>query len=431
MTENREEESIGASSERGIEDRISDLTDSLIHHILSFLPSTKQAIRTGILSKRWRNQWSQVPILIFDSTGKNDTNFSQFIDRTLTLYDCSKIKKFHIQYDGYLESDAQLTSKIDFAIRKDVEKLILHLYTRDEDGELPYVLPKFVYNNASYVKLEFFKCDFIAEILHWRINWPHLKELKLECSYIINSAIKNVVSGSPLLELLELTRCVGFTDVVIASKSLKKLIFVDVECVFDTEHLEISCPNLEELCIKISENSEIGWSNLSDRTIENVLSSSPLLNTLELPDFGLQEGRRSDRLVIASKSLKKFVLGAIYKTFDFEISCPNLEELNLYRFVPCVFSSFEDLDSVSRWERCLAMKILGQLHHVKLLQIGSWLIEILSALEVEGLSSPLLNCKCLTLDGTNFDEDLPGIMCAIRSSHVLEKLVIKLHLVNV
>ncbi|XP_065869542.1 probable F-box protein At1g60180 [Euphorbia lathyris] len=87
---------------------------------------------------------------------------------------------------------------------------------------------------------------------------------------------------------------------------------------------------------------------------------------------------------------------------------------------------FDSTDSKSPWERCLAMKIFGQLQHMKLLEIGSWVIKILSALEMEGLSSPLLNCKCSTVDGTNFDEDLPGIICAIRSSPMLEKLVIKL-----
>ncbi|XP_065870564.1 F-box/LRR-repeat protein 25-like, partial [Euphorbia lathyris] len=365
---------------QGEEDRISALPDSLIQHILSFLPSTKQAIRTGILSKRWQNQWSRVPILIFDSTSKNDKNFSHFIDRTLTLHDCSKIKKFHVQYDGYLESDAQLTSEIRFAIRKDVEELILHLYPEDENEEIPYVLPKFVYNNVSFVKLELFKCDFIFD---WRlnksklkINWPRLKELKLECSCIRDLAIEKVVFGSPVLELLELTRCIGFANVVIASKSLKKLIFVDAECLNYRGHLEISCPNLEELSIKISENMDTAWSDLPDQTIENVLSSSPLLHKLELTDYGLPEGRSSDRLVIASKSLKKLVLGATHNTFDFEISCPKLEELDFYRFVPCVYSSFEDLDSKSPWERCLAMKIFGQLQHMKLFEIGSWVIKV-------------------------------------------------------
>ncbi|XP_065871525.1 putative F-box/LRR-repeat protein At3g18150 isoform X1 [Euphorbia lathyris] len=426
MEEGGEEETVGGSwgnrTERSgnkrlklleKEDRISDLPDSLIHHILSFLPSTKQAIQTGILSKRWQNQWTRVPVLIFESTSKSDKNFSQFIDRTLTLHDCLKIKKFHIQFDCNLRCDPHLTSKIRFATRKDVEELILNLCPLDE-----FRLPKFLFNNASLVKLELFKCSIGYNV---RVSWPSLKELKLECSQVHNLAIENVVSGCPLLELLELSGIFGFFDVVIASKSLKRLIFVDVETEDDSdddsEKIEISCPNLEQLSITISVDSRIGFSNLQDQAIENVLSNSPLLHTLELLHYSC-----SDRLVIASKSLKKLVLGELnlvnFKLSEFKISCPDLEEFEIGTLE---FETIENFDSQS-----FAIKILGQLQVVKMLKIGSWFIKILSDLEVEDLPSPLLNCKCLTLDGTNFDEHLRGIVCAIRCASVLEKLVIKL-----
>ncbi|PIA47915.1 hypothetical protein AQUCO_01400484v1 [Aquilegia coerulea] len=46
------------------EDRISDLSDELIHHIFSFL-DMKDVVHTSILSNRWKTLWLSTPNLNF------------------------------------------------------------------------------------------------------------------------------------------------------------------------------------------------------------------------------------------------------------------------------------------------------------------------------------------------------------------------------
>ncbi|KAG2398800.1 F-box/LRR-repeat protein [Vigna angularis] len=52
------------SGERREKDRLSDLPDEVLQHIMEFLP-TRQAIQTCVLSKRWKNVWKGMTTLHF------------------------------------------------------------------------------------------------------------------------------------------------------------------------------------------------------------------------------------------------------------------------------------------------------------------------------------------------------------------------------
>ncbi|KAI3878017.1 hypothetical protein MKW98_008294, partial [Papaver atlanticum] len=49
-------------------DRISDLPEYIITHILSSLP-IKRMVSTSVLSTQWRNRWTSVPVIDFHSLG--------------------------------------------------------------------------------------------------------------------------------------------------------------------------------------------------------------------------------------------------------------------------------------------------------------------------------------------------------------------------
>ncbi|XP_065869936.1 putative F-box/LRR-repeat protein At3g18150 [Euphorbia lathyris] len=219
------------------EDRISSLPDSILQHILSLLPSTKQAIQTGILSKRWENQWTQIPVLIFDSTGMSYENFLRFIDNTLILHDCAKIDKFHLKYCYSDRKDPQFSSKIRFATRKYVDELYLYSSTNVQE----YKLPNFLFNNASLAILTTVNCIFMP---NGKVSWQYLTTLSMVRCKFGDEAMELVLSGSPLLEKLSLGNCFGFNNLAIASKSLKILVFEQFLNIF---YIEISCPKLDRL----------------------------------------------------------------------------------------------------------------------------------------------------------------------------------------
>jgi hypothetical protein len=67
------------------EDRLSNLPDPLLHHILSFVDS-EYAVQTCILSTRWKNLWKHLPTLTLDSSGFiHQKNFTKFVSRILSL----------------------------------------------------------------------------------------------------------------------------------------------------------------------------------------------------------------------------------------------------------------------------------------------------------------------------------------------------------
>jgi hypothetical protein len=71
------------------QDRLSDLPDCVILHILSFLNS-KHAVQTCVLSSRWKNIWKHIPTLILDcSEFTTAEKYDMFVTKILTLRDTS------------------------------------------------------------------------------------------------------------------------------------------------------------------------------------------------------------------------------------------------------------------------------------------------------------------------------------------------------
>ncbi|KAK6129612.1 hypothetical protein DH2020_036657 [Rehmannia glutinosa] len=103
-------------------DRLSALPDSILSHILSFL-DTRSAIRTSVLSERYRLVWNLSQCLDFTLwESQSVVSFESFVNRVLRLREPSNLTKFRISLHRGVSSEF-MQNCVDYAARHRVEHL--------------------------------------------------------------------------------------------------------------------------------------------------------------------------------------------------------------------------------------------------------------------------------------------------------------------
>ncbi|CAA7028048.1 unnamed protein product [Microthlaspi erraticum] len=178
-------------------DFISSLPNDILQHILSFIP-TSYAIRTSVLSKRWRHVWYDTPSLYIEDRTPNVRGINQ----TLTYYRAPKIVSFHLHvglYDNYTQ---QIDSWIEFAISRNVQNLSVKFYSYRE-----YRFPDFFYRCSSIKQLSVEIMSYIDMFPKCKVSWESLRNLSLRNCRLLDESIAKILSGCPKLESLTLRYC--------------------------------------------------------------------------------------------------------------------------------------------------------------------------------------------------------------------------------
>lgn len=204
-------------------DLISDLPQSIIESILTRLPIV-EAVRTSILSSKWRYRWATLTHLAFDEkcvTSTNDRTFVEnklinFITRALFLHQ-GPIHKFQL-CTSFLTSCPDIDQWILFLSRKDIKELVLEL---DENEWIR--VPSCLFNCKKLTHLELSRCELDPPPTFKGFSF--LKSLKLHQVYVASDAIESVIISCPLLESLSLSY-------------------------IDSLTLNIRSPNLKYLCLE-------------------------------------------------------------------------------------------------------------------------------------------------------------------------------------
>ncbi|OMO63924.1 hypothetical protein CCACVL1_22173 [Corchorus capsularis] len=217
----------GNSGECG--SRICSLPDTILLHILSFLP-TKAAVKTSLLSKRWQFLWMSVTKLEFEEKSKEGAtriNFMNFVERALLLHDLKNLQKFSLNCN-LLSDGPRINAWISAVLKHKVKHLHLVLSYDDFDGW--FVLPQHLFTCESLEKL--FLVIYDCHQLPSFICLPNLKSLTLSSiTFEDHHSVQRLLSGCPNLEKLRLSECVWVNvgAVYINSSKLEELNIYELE----------------------------------------------------------------------------------------------------------------------------------------------------------------------------------------------------------
>ncbi|XP_047079063.1 MEIOTIC F-BOX protein MOF-like [Lolium rigidum] len=89
-------------------DRIGALPDSILHHLLSFLPA-QAAVRTCVLARRWHHLWRSTTglriVALDDDYYADVEELRKFVDHLLILRERTDLDSVEIEFYGFCEED--------------------------------------------------------------------------------------------------------------------------------------------------------------------------------------------------------------------------------------------------------------------------------------------------------------------------------------
>lgn len=350
-----------------VEDRISQLPDAIILHILSFLP-TSIAVWTSLLSRRWQRMWTFLPVLDFvDSRDiprfkghenpffkgqyrrEERNKFYKLVDECLRrLSRETTVSKFKLSMQYYYGCHSRIDAWFGSLEKHSVKELDVCLLPRSRGYK--YFLSKIINNfkALTLLKLSGLNLEFFVPT-----SLPSLEELYLNKIKMNDGVLDNLLRSFTSLETLNIDRCWGLIDPKVSSSSLRYMEFTTNanDCYFYGCTIEIRAVNLHSFvrrgefnykkcgmtlfhCINIR-NLSLTEAYLTDRWLEDLIPELPLLESLSLTNcYGFEH------VNIWNGHLKHFVY-TLSRRFDYSLADATIDAPNLVSFS---YSSYKLID---------------------------------------------------------------------------------------
>ncbi|XP_052209023.1 F-box/FBD/LRR-repeat protein At1g13570-like [Diospyros lotus] len=202
-------------------DMISCLPGNVIEKILTCMP-IHDAVRTSILSRKWRYAWVTLPHLVFDDAFCRESRRTPKDKLMMTIYQVlllhqGPILKFKLSLSK-LESCAEIDQLLLSISNNGIQELILNIWRGG-----PYKLPSSIFSYLQLKHLKLHDCLFNPPPTFK--GFSKLLILELEYVSITSEVFSSLISTCPLLEELNLVICTSCAYLEIIAPNLKCLYF--------------------------------------------------------------------------------------------------------------------------------------------------------------------------------------------------------------
>ncbi|EOA23988.1 hypothetical protein CARUB_v10017205mg [Capsella rubella] len=279
------------------QDRISELPEALLLHILSLIP-TKNVIATSALSKRWRSLWKMVSRLEFESYG-NIYKYSENVTKSLLSHKAPILESLHLALTSDHIDGVYVGVLATVAFARNVREFVLDLRVyHGPPVRLPISL--FCFDTLETLKL---KNQVLLDV-HSPVSMKSLRTLHLQgVVYKGDESVRNLFASCPYLEHLVVHRgpfSDNVVDFTIEAPSLKTFSLNDSSSAGENRRYVIKAPSLKYLEIvslichefilieNASELVEATIRNVEQIGNENILGYVKSVKRLSLDFLALQ-----------------------------------------------------------------------------------------------------------------------------------------------
>eukprot|EP00253_Pinus_taeda_P011496 PITA_11496 len=398
-------------------DKFSSLPNEILGFILSKVP-IREAVRSSVLSRRWRFLYTQIPQLkicpylllqgpVTPDPDPSSISTAENAISSILQSHCFDLEAFHLfnnttgtrtyPIDNNWEFGRESVWKwVQYAADKNVQHLHLG-YSRVKEIPPPAL---FFCTHLTTLTLNNF---VLTHIPTHSSGFNHLISCSFTDMQLTDDSLSWFASHCPLLQKLQIFSCTGLNKPTISAPNI---LLLDVMVWDDIEVLTVNCPTIRivELCL------------VHDLRVNGVFfhELSALIVTLEMQCEINVIGLKMDSTLIAE-----------YGEYD---------SLSAQRFVEIVgsFKALKNLgihiyDPLPEREKEMTfplISLLQGLHHLEHLVInGVFLLELGRDKLPARLSPPLANLRYVMVELKEFDErEMDVLACLLKSAPALDDL---------